>query len=167
MVRIFNQYFIFYERHVLSRKRNVDLSLWRSQLDIPDLISANVKAGTSKTHDILEPESNYMSSQNTIMTSNHRHNKVIHVQYTYIRNSLLPLLNLRPVLPPPRIANRPFTDQTIKTTGANVGLGLKAPQHIVCLGETKTILAVRNTTAGYEARQSIGPSTNRPGIYKV
>lgn len=52
-----------------------------------------------------------------------------------------------------------LTGQTAIITGSNVGLGKEAARHIVRLGAAKVILAVRNTTAGEEARQDIISTT--------
>ncbi|KFA60024.1 hypothetical protein S40285_08798 [Stachybotrys chlorohalonatus IBT 40285] len=60
-----------------------------------------------------------------------------------------------------------FQGQTIIVTGSNVGLGLEAARHFARLGASKLILAVRNTKAGEEAKQSIETSTKRPGICEV
>ncbi len=49
--------------------------------------------------------------------------------------------------------------QTAIITGSNVGLGKEAARHITRLGASKVILAVRNTTAGEDARQDIIKTT--------
>lgn len=49
--------------------------------------------------------------------------------------------------------------QTAIVTGSNVGLGKEAARHITRLGASKVILAVRNTTAGEEARKDIISTT--------
>lgn len=50
--------------------------------------------------------------------------------------------------------NESFTGQTVIVTGSNVGLGKECARHLARLG-AKVILAVRNTSAGEEARQDI------------
>jgi retinol dehydrogenase-12 len=50
-------------------------------------------------------------------------------------------------------------NQTITVTGANIGLGREAARHFARLGAAKVILAVRNTEAGEEAKNSIVTST--------
>lgn len=60
-----------------------------------------------------------------------------------------------------------FADQTVIITGSNVGLGLEAARQVVGAGAQKVILAVRNLTAGEEARQSIATSTGRPDVCEV
>ena len=49
--------------------------------------------------------------------------------------------------------------KTIIVTGSNVGLGLEAARHFARLRASKLILAVRNTSAGEEAKRSIEEST--------
>ena len=60
-----------------------------------------------------------------------------------------------------------FTGQTILVTGSNVGLGLEAARHFARMGAAKVIIAVRNVTAGEEAKQSIEASTGRVGVCEV
>jgi NAD(P)-dependent dehydrogenase (short-subunit alcohol dehydrogenase family) len=60
-----------------------------------------------------------------------------------------------------------FTGQTIIVTGSNVGLGLEAARHFVRLNAAKVILAVRNVSAGEEAKRSIESSTGRTGVCEV
>ncbi|KAF2482889.1 short-chain dehydrogenase/reductase [Neohortaea acidophila] len=55
-----------------------------------------------------------------------------------------------------------LTGQTAIITGSNVGLGKEAARHLTALGCTKVILAVRNTTAGEDARKDILASTGVP-----
>lgn len=52
-----------------------------------------------------------------------------------------------------------FRGQTVIVTGSNVGLGKEAARHIARLGAAKIILAVRNISAGEEARKEIVEST--------
>jgi retinol dehydrogenase-12 len=60
-----------------------------------------------------------------------------------------------------------FAGQIAIVTGSNTGLGLEAARHIVRLGAEKVILAVRNTSKGEAAKQSIEDSTQRSGIVEV
>ncbi|KFA80823.1 hypothetical protein S40288_09140 [Stachybotrys chartarum IBT 40288] len=67
----------------------------------------------------------------------------------------------------PPYPSKSFQGQTVIVTGSNVGLGLEGARHFARLGASKIILAVRNTKAGEEAKQSIEASTRRPGICEV
>jgi retinol dehydrogenase-12 len=55
-----------------------------------------------------------------------------------------------------------LTGQTIIVTGSNAGLGLEAARHISRLNASLLILAVRNTSRGNAAKESILASTGRP-----
>ncbi|KAI4263264.1 MAG: hypothetical protein L6R42_001590, partial [Xanthoria sp. 1 TBL-2021] len=61
----------------------------------------------------------------------------------------------------PPIPHSSFDNQTVIVTGSNTGLGLEAARHIVRLGASKVILAVRNTEKGLAAKRSILESTGR------
>ncbi|KAI4269802.1 MAG: hypothetical protein L6R38_007330 [Xanthoria sp. 2 TBL-2021] len=61
----------------------------------------------------------------------------------------------------PPIPHSSFHNQTVIVTGSNTGLGLEAARHIVRLGASKVILAVRNTEKGLAAKRSILESTGR------
>ncbi|MCJ1380925.1 hypothetical protein MMC17_004034 [Xylographa soralifera] len=52
-----------------------------------------------------------------------------------------------------------FAGKTVIVTGANVGLGLEAARHIVQLGVSKLIIAVRSIEKGEAAKKSIEQST--------
>ena len=67
----------------------------------------------------------------------------------------------------PLYPTKPFTDQTIIVTGANVGLGLEAARHFVRLNAAKVILGVRNLEKGEAAKQSIEASEKREGVIEV
>ncbi|KAL4881355.1 hypothetical protein BJY04DRAFT_188714 [Aspergillus karnatakaensis] len=67
----------------------------------------------------------------------------------------------------PQLPTTTFTNQTIIVTGSNTGLGLATARHITKLGAEKVILAVRNTSAGEAARQSIDSTTGRTGVCEV
>lgn len=67
----------------------------------------------------------------------------------------------------PPLPTYSFTGQTIIITGSNVGLGLEAARHFTRLNASRIILAVRNTTAGNEAKSSIEKSTKRTDIVEV
>ena len=60
-----------------------------------------------------------------------------------------------------------FAGQVAIVTGSNTGLGLEAARHIVRLGATKVILAVRNISKGEAAKRSIEESTQRLGVVEV
>ena len=49
--------------------------------------------------------------------------------------------------------------QTVIVTGSNTGLGKEAARHFARLGASKVILAVRNTSAGEEAKKDIQSTT--------
>lgn len=67
----------------------------------------------------------------------------------------------------PPLPTYSFTGQTIIITGSNVGLGLEAARHFTRLNASCIVLAVRNTTAGNEAKSSIEKSTKRTNIVEV
>ena len=60
-----------------------------------------------------------------------------------------------------------YTSQTVIITGSNTGLGLEAARHIVRLGASTVILAVRDTSKGATAQHSIEASTQRTGVVRV
>lgn len=61
-----------------------------------------------------------------------------------------------------------FTSQTIIVTGSNTGIGLEAARYFVSLGASKVILAVRDTSKGQAALESIQHSTACPnGVLEV
>ena len=60
-----------------------------------------------------------------------------------------------------------FAGQTIIVTGANIGLGREAANHIVRLGASKVILAVRHVPKGNDARRYIEDKTGRKGVVEV
>ncbi|KAM7194552.1 putative short-chain dehydrogenase [Naviculisporaceae sp. PSN 640] len=61
-----------------------------------------------------------------------------------------------------------FTSQTIIVTGSNTGIGLEAARYFVSLGAGKVILAVRDTSKGQAALESIQQSTKCPdGLLEV
>jgi NAD(P)-dependent dehydrogenase (short-subunit alcohol dehydrogenase family) len=60
-----------------------------------------------------------------------------------------------------------FTSQTIIVTGSNIGMGLEAARHFVRLDAAKVILAVRSTSKGDVARNSIEESEKRLGVVEV
>ncbi len=57
--------------------------------------------------------------------------------------------------------------KTFIVTGSNIGLGLEAARHFVRLDAAKVIIAVRSTSKGEEAKQSIESSTGRKGVVEV
>lgn len=64
------------------------------------------------------------------------------------------------------------TEETCKgatfiVTGSNIGLGLETARHLVGLGSTKVILAVRNTQAGEDAKRDIEATTGKTGVAEV
>ncbi|KAK1752609.1 hypothetical protein QBC47DRAFT_463160 [Echria macrotheca] len=59
------------------------------------------------------------------------------------------------------------TGRTYIVTGANTGLGFEAAKHLVALGSNKVILAVRNVTAGNEAKAKIDSATNTTDVAEV
>lgn len=56
---------------------------------------------------------------------------------------------------------------TYIVTGANVGLGFEAAKHLVALGASKVILAVRNLAAGETAKADIEKATKTSHIAEV
>ena len=65
------------------------------------------------------------------------------------------------------IPTHSFSSQTIIVTGSNTGLGREAAIHIVSLGASKVILAVRNISKGDEAKKYIEAGTGRTGTVEV
>ncbi len=55
----------------------------------------------------------------------------------------------------PAYPERSFAGETVIVTGSNTGLGREAARHIVRLGVSKLIIAVRNTKAGEDAKKDI------------
>jgi len=60
-----------------------------------------------------------------------------------------------------------FADETVIITGANTGLGREAAKHIVRLGASKVILAVRTVSKGEDARKYIEKETKKTGVMEV
>jgi len=60
-----------------------------------------------------------------------------------------------------------FAGETIIVTGANTGLGREAAKHIVRLGASKVILAVRTVSKGEDARKYIEKETKKTGVMEV
>lgn len=53
---------------------------------------------------------------------------------------------------------------TFIVTGANTGLGFEAAKHLVSLGASKVVLAVRNLEAGEKAKATIEADTGKTGV---
>jgi retinol dehydrogenase-12 len=60
-----------------------------------------------------------------------------------------------------------FAGETVIVTGANTGLGREAAKHLVRLGASKVILAVRTVSKGEDARKYIEKETNKTGVMEV
>ncbi|KAF2713256.1 putative short-chain dehydrogenase [Pleomassaria siparia CBS 279.74] len=60
-----------------------------------------------------------------------------------------------------------FAGETVIVTGANAGLGRETAKHIVRLGASKVILAVRTISKGEDARAYIEEQTKRTGVVEV
>jgi retinol dehydrogenase-12 len=60
-----------------------------------------------------------------------------------------------------------FAGETVIVTGANTGLGREAAKHIVRLGASKVILAVRTVSKGEDARKYIEKQTKKTGVMEV
>lgn len=69
----------------------------------------------------------------------------------------------RPQLP----TDRNFKGRTVIITGANVGLGFEAARHIVQMGASKVILAVRSVDKGEAAIADIEASTKTSGCHSA
>ncbi|EXJ87396.1 alcohol dehydrogenase [Capronia epimyces CBS 606.96] len=68
----------------------------------------------------------------------------------------------------PKYPSESFKGQTVIVTGSNTGLGKEAARHFARLGVSKLILAVRNTSAGENARREIEETTHcGPGVIEV
>lgn len=57
--------------------------------------------------------------------------------------------------------------RTYIVTGSNSGLGLETARHLVEFSASCVILAVRNLTAGENAKNEIEKSTGRKGVVQV
>lgn len=57
--------------------------------------------------------------------------------------------------------------KTYIVTGGNSGLGLETARHLVAFNAATVILAVRNLTAGDNAKMDIEKTTGRTGIIQV
>lgn len=60
-----------------------------------------------------------------------------------------------------------FSSQTIVITGSNTGLGLEAARHIVRLGASKVILAVRTPSKGEAAAASIASTHATANVIEI
>ena len=68
---------------------------------------------------------------------------------------------------PLKISEELCSAKTYIVTGANVGLGLEAARHLVGVGASKVILAVRNLEAGETARADIESTTGIKNVAEV
>ncbi|KAL7933151.1 hypothetical protein V8C35DRAFT_280985 [Trichoderma chlorosporum] len=68
---------------------------------------------------------------------------------------------------PLKISKELCAGRTYIVTGANVGLGLEAARHLVGVGASKVILAVRNLKAGEAAKKDVEASTGINGVAEV
>lgn len=57
--------------------------------------------------------------------------------------------------------------KTYIVTGGNSGLGLETARHLVEFNASRVILAVRNLTAGENAKKDIEKTTGRKGVVEV
>ena len=57
--------------------------------------------------------------------------------------------------------------KTYIVTGSNSGLGLETARHLVEFSASRVVLAVRNITAGENAKKDIEKSTGRKGVIQV
>lgn len=68
----------------------------------------------------------------------------------------------------PAYPTRSFSGETVIVTGSNTGLGREAARHLTRLGASKVIIAVRNTSAGEEAKKDIVNTTKcAPDVIEV
>ncbi|KAH7130558.1 NAD(P)-binding protein [Dendryphion nanum] len=68
---------------------------------------------------------------------------------------LIPEFIYHQLLTTPPLPKSSFAGETIILTGGNRGLGFEAAKHIIRLGVSKLIIAVRSVTAGEEARTKL------------
>jgi NAD(P)-dependent dehydrogenase (short-subunit alcohol dehydrogenase family) len=73
--------------------------------------------------------------------------------------SFMPILLYSQLLVRIPYPTQSFAGQTIIVTGSNTGLGLEAARHLVRLGASKVILAVRTISKGEAAAENILAST--------
>ncbi|CAE7205737.1 hypothetical protein CFE70_008716 [Pyrenophora teres f. teres 0-1] len=62
----------------------------------------------------------------------------------------------------PPVPSSDFSGQTVVVTGATSGLGYEAAKHILRLGASRLILAVRNVTKGNQAAKEISSALSLP-----
>ena len=65
------------------------------------------------------------------------------------------------------VPTKSFAGKTIIVTGGNAGLGFEATRHLVRLGATRVIIAVRNLEKGTAAAKTIHDSTGRSNVVEV
>lgn len=68
---------------------------------------------------------------------------------------------------PLKITRETCEGRTFIITGANVGLGKEASRHLLAIGASKVIMAVRNLEAGEEAKKDIEATTGISGVADV
>ncbi|KAI3396143.1 hypothetical protein diail_406 [Diaporthe ilicicola] len=68
---------------------------------------------------------------------------------------------------PLKITKEHCEGRTFIVTGANVGLGKEACRHLVAIGASKVIMAVRNVEAGEAAKKDIEADTSVTGVAEV
>lgn len=68
---------------------------------------------------------------------------------------------------PLHISPEKCAGKTYIVTGANIGLGFEASKHLIAVGAAKVIMAVRNVSAGEEAKADIETATGKSGVAEV
>jgi hypothetical protein len=106
----------------------------------------------------IKRQSNLLQTQNLLLTNNFSlftFTAMATAVATQRRNLLL------------AVTKESTTGRTYIVTGANSGLGFEAAKHLVSLGASKVILAVRNIASGLEAKTAIETSTKTTNIAEV
>jgi retinol dehydrogenase-12 len=105
------------------------------------------------------------TSLSNLQASSHLHPSLT-ITYTMSVSFFVHLLYSQWMVTPP-MPTETYKGQTVIVTGANVGLGFEAARHIVNLGASKVILAVRSIEKGEVAKKDIESTSGKKGVVEV